>query len=507
MIYKVTMRELFINVNSFETRIAYREEGVLTEYYIDQHDEKRIVGSVYRAKVIKVLPGMQSCFVDIGLDRSAFLYSGDIKAEEEAVEEDDLTSSLHQQDEIHGALPSRVFKISELVKEGDELLVQIAKEPIGTKGARVTTFINLPGHYVVLMPNIEHIGISRHVEKEEDKERLRSLMEKYKPDGMGLIARTSALDVSEDKIITDIKLLIQTWEKVKQRSQNLPTPSLVHEDFDFVFRIVRDLATRGLSHIFIDNKRYFENLKSFLEERKDSVPCQLEYITGRIFENYGIQEEIDKALDPKVWLKSGGYLIIQQTEALTAIDINTGRFVGNQDLEDTVLKTNKEAVEEIVHQLRLRNLGGIIVIDFIDMQDILHREELYNLLIRELKKDRARSTVLNFSEFGLIQMTRKRTEQSIVQKLTASCTHCLGKGFIKNLHTICHEILRDLESRIQQKISFDFIVRAHGDVINLLLKDDKTFLEEITRSRKVFVSLETLRQSHLEYYEINTVVS
>jgi ribonuclease G len=510
-------KQLIINSTSYETRVALIEGWQVSEYYIERSQDRGIVGSIYKGKIIRVLPGMQSCFVDIGLDRAAFLYGGDIQGEnsqelpEGFDDDEDKTHKVPIDQDDDKELPERhfnkKFRIVDLVKEGQEILVQVAKDAISTKGARVTTYLSLPGRYVVLMPNINHIGISRRISSEEERNRLRSLVQKIKPDNVGIIVRTASENVPDEKITADIVFLLKLWETIQAKNLKAKAPSLVHEDLDLVFRVTRDLISHDLDRVVIDDRRRYDDLVRFLNRFSVKLGAQVQFYQGdtQIFDAFGIEHEISFALGSKVWLKSGGYLVIEQTEALTAIDVNTGRFVGGGSLDETIVKTNLEAVKEIVHQLRLRNIGGIIILDFIDMDRQDDRDYVFQYLIDELKKDKAKTTVLRISEMGLVQMTRKRTEESLLQKMTVNCSYCDGNGHVKSPTTVAYEIIRELLrefARNKNEKEESFVVKAHADVADRLLEDDKIFVDELRVKYNKKIIVKTLADCHMEYFEI-----
>jgi ribonuclease G len=508
-------KQLVINSTSYETRVALIEGGQVSEYYIERSRDRGIVGGIYKGKVIRVLPGMQSCFVDIGLERAAFLYGGDIKPEgsqelPEGFDEEGKPIHHHQpdEDEVGDGNSSKNFqknyKISDLVKEGQEVLVQVAKDAISTKGARVTTYLSLPGRYVVLMPSINHIGVSRRIQSEDERTRLRTIVQKIKPDGAGIIVRTASENVPDEKIIADIDFLVKLWESLRVKSLKSKSPCLVHEDLDLVFRATRDLISRDLDRIVIDDKKRYEDLVRFLNRFSVKLGAQVQLYQGdtQIFDAFGIEQEVSRALGSKVWLKSGGYLIIEQTEALTAIDVNTGRFVGNKSLGDTIVKTNLEAVKEIVQQLRLRNIGGIIILDFIDMDRSDDRDKVFQALVEELKKDKAKTTVLRISEMGLVQMTRKRTEESLMQKMTVNCPYCDGNGHVKSPSTVSYEVIRELLREFSRSNNEGFVVKAHPHVADRLLEEDKMFIDELKMKHGKKVVVKSFVDYHLEHFEI-----
>lgn len=508
-------KQLVINSTSYETRVALIEGGQVSEYYIERSRDRGIVGGIYKGKVIRVLPGMQSCFVDIGLERAAFLYGGDIKPEgsfelPEGFDDEEKSIQNHSEDEELSDTNSvknlqKNYKISDLVKEGQEILVQVAKDAISTKGARVTTYLSLPGRYVVLMPSINHIGVSRRIQSEEERTRLRILVQKIKPDSVGIIVRTASENVPDEKIIADIDFLVKLWDSLRVKSIKSKSPCLVHEDLDLVFRATRDLISRDLDRIVIDDNKRYEDLVRFLNRFSIKLGAQVQLYQGetQIFDAFGIEQEVSRALGSKVWLKSGGYLIIEQTEALTAIDVNTGRFVGNKSLGETIVKTNLEAVKEIVQQLRLRNIGGIIILDFIDMDRNDDRDKVFQALVEELKKDKAKTTVLRISEMGLVQMTRKRTEESLMQKMTIDCPYCDGNGHVKSSSTVSYEVIRELLREFSRTSNEGFVIKAHPHVADRLLEEDKIFLDELKIKYSKKIVVKSLLDYHLEHFEIS----
>lgn len=516
-------KQLIINASAFETRIALIEGGHVAEYYIERQKDRGIVGSIFKGRVLRVLPGMQSAFVDIGLERSAFLYGGDIQppggpANElpDFLEDEDKTTINATPDEVvlqqtegptphHSPRPQRFFKIADLVKEGQEVLVQVAKDSIGSKGARITTYLSFPGRYVVLMPNINHIGISRRITNEDERTRLKNIVQQVRPDGMGIIVRTASEGVSNEKLTADIDFLLKLWENVKAKATKAKAPSLVHEDLNLVFRATRDLISRDLERIVIDNKDVYEDVVRFLNRFSVKLGAQVQLYQSdtAIFDAYGIELEVSRALGAKVWLKSGGYLVIDRTEALTAIDVNTGRFVGGKSLGDTIVRTNLEAVKEIVLQLRLRNIGGIIILDFIDMDRQDDRDRVFNALVEELKKDKAKTSVLRISEMGLVQMTRKRTEESLSQKLCTPCPYCEGKGEVKSPATVSYDIIRELIREFSKIPTETFVLKAHPKVIDRLCEEDAEFVQSVRDKFSKKIMLKTAPEFHLEQYEIS----
>ncbi|HQC50483.1 MAG TPA: Rne/Rng family ribonuclease, partial [bacterium] len=402
--------ELIINVTLGETRVARLENGVVTELSIQRNREQGVVGNIYKGKVARVMPGMQAAFVEIGLDRTAFLHAADVVADmamlEEMGDEDDVS-------EEEGQKPvkrNRDEHIENILRDGDEILVQVEKDQIGTKGARVTSHISLPGRFLVYMPTVNHIGISHRIGDKEERIRLKKMIHKFYKGPGGFIVRTVSSGIGEAEIQADVEYLTRLWKEIEPRAKSAKAPSLVLSELDVISRVMRDLFTPDINRVVVDSKDAYEEIKKFVSKYLAKGKGQVELYEGTepIFDAFGIEIEITRALGEKVWLKSGGYIIIEQTEALTAIDVNTGRFVGRRNVADTILKTNLEAVKEIVYQIRMRGIGGIIILDFIDMERADHRNKVYNTLKESLKDDKARTTVTKISEIGLVEMTRKR---------------------------------------------------------------------------------------------------
>src|SRR5208283_1458238 len=383
--------ELVINVTREESRVALLDGGQVVEQYIERKRDTSLVGNIYKGEVLKILPGMQSSFIDIGLEKAAFLYVADIMRDTEDYYAAFLDGETEYQ-ELYAAneCKEESLSIEELIQEGQELLVQVSKDPIGTKGARVTSYVTLPGRYVVLMPNVEHIGISRRIEDEEVRASLKDIAAEIKPNGFGLIMRTACEDATPDEIRRDLEFLILLWDSIQKKKEKVSAPNLLYSDLDLVFRSVRDFMSHNVERLVIDSTEEYGRLREFVGTYFSRLIDKIELYEGRepMFEAFGIELDISRALGRKVWLKSGGYVVIDQTEAMTVIDVNTGKFVGKEDLEDTIFKTNLEAVKEIAYQIRLRNLGGIIITDFIDMDKIENREKVFKALVEIMKKNK-----------------------------------------------------------------------------------------------------------------------
>ncbi|NMA14166.1 MAG: Rne/Rng family ribonuclease, partial [Clostridia bacterium] len=407
-------KEILIKVEPEETAVAVVEDQQLVEIYLERAGSQRLAGNIYKGLVENVLPGMQAAFVDIGLEKNSFLYV-----------EEAIPQRLWEEDEEE----HHPYSIGEVLKQGQEVLVQIAKEPVGTKGARVTTHLTLPGRYVVLMPTVDYIGISRRIEIESERKRLKSIAEELKPQGMGLIVRTVAEGMSAEEIAIDIKMLTRLWKKIQNRAAHGSAPQLIHKDLELVQRVIRDIFTENVDRVLVNSKENYEKVADILDLTAPGLKNRVAIRDVKdIFFIYDIPGQMEKALKRKVWLKCGGYLILDQMEALTAIDVNTGKYVGTTNLADTVLKTNLEATVEIARQLRVRNIGGIIIIDFIDMDIPQHRALVLDSLENELKKDKTKTNILGFTQLGLLEMTRKKVGQGLAHVLQKDCPFCDGKG-------------------------------------------------------------------------------
>ena len=461
--------EILINITPQETRVAVVENGVLQEVHIERARARGIVGNIYKGKVTRILPGMQAAFVDIGMDRAAFLHASDIQGRVAG-------GPTRAAGEAGGPLPG----ISELLRDGQEVVVQVVKDPLGTKGARVTTHITLPARNLVYMPYSKHIGISQKIEDDAERERLRAILKAAIDENEpgGYILRTVAGAVSEDELSTDIRYLKRLWKVVQGCMQTAAVCTLVHEDLPLALRTMRDLVRENVEKVRIDSHETFIKARDFAIEFIPEVAERIEVYPGErpIFDLYAVEDEIQKALERKVLLKSGGYLVFDQTEAMTTVDVNTGAYVGRSNQEETLFKTNLEATQAIARQLRLRNLGGMIIVDFIDMTEPEHRRQVLRALEKALARDRAKAYVTEMSTLGLVEITRKRTRESLEHVLCEPCPACKGRGVMKTPQTVCYEIFREILREARQFGSDKYLVMASQVVIDLLLDEESTGL-------------------------------
>lgn len=461
------MEEILINLTAREARAAVVENGVLQEVLIERTSRRGLTGNIYKGRVVRVLPGMQAAFVEIGLARTGFLHASDVLPPPGATSVAD------------GGEPN----IRDLLREGDAILVQVVKDQLGTKGARLTTFITMPSRYLVLLPKEANLGVSGRIEGDEERARLKQVMTALTGESpqYGYIVRTAAEGVADEPLRADVEFLHRLWDVVARNAQDAPVPSLVHEDLPLAIRVLRDLVNPATQRVLIDDERACNLLREFAASVMPELDGRIELFQGNrpLLDLYGIEDEIQKALARKVELKSGGYLVIDQTEALTSIDVNTGGYVGHRNLEDTIFRTNLEAAVAIARQLRLRNLGGIIIIDFIDMTEEAHRSQVLEALTTALQADHARAHVAEVSPLGLVQMTRKRTRESLEHLLCEACPTCEGRGHVKSPETVCYEIFREI---LRQHAQFSFkelVILAHLEVIELLLDEESSSIAEL----------------------------
>ncbi len=485
-------RKILISALTKEVRIAILEDDKLVEFYVERKGSRGIVGNIYKGKVVKIVPAVQAAFIDIGISQKAFLYVKDAVNYE-------FDEELFELEAAEIELPP----IEDIVYPGEELIVQVSKEPLGTKGPRVTLNLTIPGHYLILLPNTDRIGISRKIEDEDERKRLETIAKKIKPEGYGLIIRTAAQGAEEEDLREDVEYLFKVWKGLERKASTKPPPALLYQDLEIVPKILRDLLTEDVDEVIIDASSEFSRAKNFVEAFIPKLVNRLKHYTGDIpiFEKYGVESAIEKALSRKVYLPEGGYIVIDETEALVSIDVNSGKFRKSKGLEDTAFRVNVSAAKEIARQLRLRDIGGIIVIDFIDMKDQKHKEELLNVLNEELSRDRARTKIVSMSDLGLVEMTRKRVKKSLGKSLTMACPYCEGRGRVKSTQTIAFEIERELLSAMREhgrKIK----VYVHPAVAEKLSVDEKDIIEKLEAMFGKSIEVIPVKSYHIEEYTL-----
>ncbi|MFW6011023.1 MAG: Rne/Rng family ribonuclease [Desulfosalsimonas sp.] len=516
-------KELIINALGPEIRVALLENGVLAEIYVDRQDESNIAGNIYKGRIQRVLPGMQAAFVDVGLKQAAFIYVDEVLNgrapppegvyvnNENAYEEEEEAALAGDERPLSGARSNKLSQerrgIEELLKEGQEILVQVARSPIGSKGARLTTYISLPGRFLVLMPTVDHIGISRRITNEEERCRLKEIVESLRTRFYGYIVRTAGEGVSPEVLSREMEFLDNLWNDIQQRHQESSAPMLLHQELTVTLRCVRDLLAHEADRVVIDAPSVYETVRSFIEKFMPRLSNSVLQYTGSepIFDAYNLEIDIQRALKKKVWLKCGGYIVIEITEALVAIDVNTGRYVGKRNFAETVLKTNLEAVKEIAYQIRLRNLGGIIIIDFIDMESRADQEKVFNTLKEALSRDKAKTNVLPMSDMGLIQMTRKRIIKSLPRMLCEPCFYCEGESMLLSRKTICYNIFREVCRRGAEPESSRIDLRVNPAVADLLLGEENGLISSLENRIGRQICIYPDEAYHLEQYNITEV--
>jgi ribonuclease G len=517
------LKELVANAAPHETRVALLENNTIVEVFIEREDETSIAGNIYKGRVQRVLPGMQAAFVDIGFDQAAFIHVDDVldtashkvyqKFEQDNGAEEEIQSKRNDSVETDGSEQNQTSwrdslhqecSIEDLLTEGQEILVQVAKSSIGTKGPRITTHISLAGRYLVLMPTVDHIGISKKIKNESERTRLKDLLLSIKQNNFGYIFRTQAFGIDEKTIKKEIDFLTKTWEGILAKSKITSATSLVYKELTIIFRAVRDLLADEADKLIIDSKDEYEKVQSFLKELMPDVKLSVELYQGResILDAYNIEGDVARALKKKVWLKSGGYIIIEQTEALVAIDVNTGRYVGKHSFDETILKTNLEAVKEIAYQIRLRNIGGIIIIDFIDMKKNQHKNKVMAQMNEAMKKDKSQTNVLPLTELGLIQMTRKRTRKNLTRTLCEPCFYCNGDGHLLSGKSICHKIYRDLLNEAGDILGNRFTIKVHPEIAQLLHGREKHLISSLEKQFSMPIAIYPEPHYHMEEYHI-----
>ncbi|PIE70933.1 MAG: Rne/Rng family ribonuclease [Deltaproteobacteria bacterium] len=510
-------RELVVNVAAHETRVALVEDGTISELFIERDDDSNITGNIYKGKVQRVLPGMQAAFVDVGLHQAAFIHVDEVLVENNSAFSDrEAAMAAGEKADENGDDPPVDVKylrpepadrprIEDLLTEGQALMVQVIKSPIGSKGARISSHISLPGRFLVLMPTVKHVGISRRIEDEGERQRLRDLIETRRDEPYGYIFRTAAEGITDEKLMIEMRFLANLWENIQRRNLKTSAPSLLHRDLNITLRAVRDLLTQDADKLVIDSAAGFELVNTFLDKSMPDLNVTVEHYQGEepLFDAYNLEGDILRALQKKVWLRSGGYIVIEQTEALISIDVNTGRYVGKHNFEETILKTNLEALKEIAYQIRLRNLGGIIIIDFIDMEKPASQEKVMREFVKALSRDTAKTHVLPISELGLVQMTRKRVRQSLSRMLCDPCFYCEGNGALLSATSICHGICREMLRDRPDPESVGRILRVHPEIADMLHGEKNSMITALERKTGCPILIYPMPDFHLEAYTVS----
>lgn len=527
--------EIIINASPEETRIALLENKLLTELYFDRKRDRGILGNVYKGVVEKVLPGMQAAFVDIKTEKAAFLYVDDIVTEKEknATEMEEVDEAefgegvadkkIVEEGEEEGEEPEPSDATTEtvpmmtgskrgshpsiegLLKAGQEVVVQVSKGPIGTKGPRITGFVSLPGRFLVYMPLVNHLGISRRIGTDEERRRLKEMIIRLRKGSTGgYIVRTVSEGITEKELQNDMAFLDLVWEDILKKRDTVKAPTLLHTDSDLIFRTVRDSFTREIDRLIIDSESEYDRIKGIVKTSFPEFLSRIELWESKepIFEAYGIEAEMTKARNRRVWLQSGGYLVIDRTEALTVIDVNTGRFVGKKGLEETILKTNMEAVKETARQLRLRNIGGIIIIDLIDMEKGKNREKVFRSLGDAVSRDKAKTRLIKISDLGLVEMSRERTQEALTRILSDPCPYCEGSGYTKSPTTICYEIFREIRQMTPRIKDKKIVIAAHPAVVGHLYNKERQAMEALEKGHNKKIILQVDANFHIEHYDI-----
>jgi ribonuclease G len=492
--------EIIINADPGETRVAILERSSFSELYIERDGEKSVVGNVVKGRVSRVLPGMQAAFVDVGLEKAAFLYVGDyFPYNGDDGEEPPRRRGRGNQ----RTLP----KIENVLREGQDIVVQIAKEPIGSKGARITSHISIPGRHLVLTPWARRVGVSRRIDSDRERRRLREIVERLRTRDLGFIIRTAGDGVREADLDADIRYLTSVWDEVQSKIEELPAPAILYSELDLPLKMIRDFANSETKRIAIDSEEVYEQMRSFVERFVADPKPKIEHYTrpAPIFDEFGLESQIHDNLERKVWLKSGGHLVVDQSEALTAIDVNTGRYIGKRDLEETVFKTNLEAVKEVVYQLRFRNIGGLIIIDLIDMESADNREKVYRALQEALRGDKARTNILKISELGLVEMTRKRTRENLVQTVCEPCSYCEGRGYVLSRKSVAFKILREIRNDLPRFCGRRIAITVSPPVAEELLASGKGALAALGEDLGREIEVRARPGLHQEQFEVTAL--
>lgn len=490
-------KDILADVDRDQIRIGVLEDRQLVEYYVERTYDERVIGNIYKGKVANVLPGIQAAFVDIGLEKNAFLYIGDLNSFKQNSEDEDVFDVIAK------------TSIKDILHVGQEVLVQVVKESMGTKGARVSMNITLPGRYLVLMPTVDYVGISRRIESEAERQRLKSLAEEIRPPHMGVIVRTVAEGKDIDELNSDMEYLKRLWDNIRKKQKGGKAPRLIYKDMNLLARIVRDIFTPEVNKFYVNTSYGYEKVRELASCISPSLKDRVSLYMGQedIFEYFNIESDVQRALERKIWLKSGGYIVIDHTEALTAIDVNTGKFVGSIDLEDTVVKTNLEAAREIAKQLRLRDIGGIIIIDFIDMNSQEHKKMVIETLEAELKKDRTKAHVLGITNLGLVEMTRKKVRQSLDEVLEKVCPYCEGRGRILSEDTMAKKVEREISRIFRTRRGEAILIEVHPSVAAVAIGAGGSRLSQLEQRYGKYIFIKGKDDLHPEEIRIKAVGS
>ncbi len=504
----VTLNEILINaLGGAETRVAILEQGAFTELHIERDAERSVTGAVILGRVSRVLPGMQAAFVDIGLEKAAFLYVGDYREDGPSELDDEEEAPRPRRSRGRDGNGRQPLNIEALLREGQEIVVQVAKDPIGTKGARITSHVSIAGRHLVLTPWAERVGVSRRIDSDRERRRLRDVVSRLRPPGLGFIIRTAGEAARDADIEADVRYLSAVWGEIQKKKARVRAPAVLYSELSLPLRVIRDFANSRTRRIVIDDRAVHQEMQDFLTRFVADPKPRLEHYQGStpLFDHFEIESKIDDGLARKVWLDSGGYLIVDQSEALTAIDVNTGRYVGKRDLEETVLKTNLEAVKEVVHQLRFRNIGGLIIIDLIDMESSENREKVYRALQEALRQDKAKTNILKISELGLVEMTRKRTRENLVQQLCEPCSYCEGRGYVLSPESVAFKILREIRKDLPRFCGRQVALAVSPEVAEMLLGPARKPLAALAEELSREIEVRARPSLHQEQFELEAL--
>ncbi|MGB8991760.1 MAG: Rne/Rng family ribonuclease [Desulfobaccales bacterium] len=492
---------LLISVTPCDTRVAFLEDGRLAEFHVESRAQYGPVGNIYKGRVVRLLPGMAAAFVDVGLERPAYLFAEDVTAQEDEFFQLWLKGEVDDRTEARRLPPAT---ISDLLHDGQEVMVQVLRGPTPHKGARLTTHVSLAGHFLVYMPTLPPLGVSRRITDEAERQRLKAILEELKPAEGGLIARTASRGQVAEKMAREQEMLLARWQRLLRKKETTPCPGLLHQELEAARRAIRELYSPDVDRVLVDDPAAFALIADYLTSLNPWDKYRVELYTEPepIFSHFGLEIDWSRLLSPRVWLKSGGYLLLDTTEALTAIDVNTGRFVGRNHLEDTILQTNLEAAKEIARQLRLRNIGGLIVIDFIDLEKAAHRDQVYQTLVQAFSRDRAKTMVLPISPLGLVEMTRQRVRDSLAQTISEACDACGGRGLVLTFRTLACDLMRQLRAEAREFPGSHLTLAAHPLVIEILEADGAQLFDQLAREHQVRVTLTPEPEFAREHYTI-----